>query len=128
MELDPSHQQASVKFDNLHDLLFDGAGNPKGGINKKVEFKGTDFDFLEKEGANLSFGAAGSGGGELEKLKISKQFKLANPIPRFQSVPATPQFFDIAGTYLAYPDLKEPLGKYKVKGGFFSKFSLFSRK
>jgi hypothetical protein len=40
---------------------------------------------------------------EIEKLKISKQFKLVNPVPKFQSVPATPQFFDIAGTYLDYP-------------------------
>lgn len=54
---------------------------------------------------------------EVDKLKITKQFKLANPVPKFQSVPATPEFFDLAGTYLTYPNLEEPLGKYRSQGG-----------
>ena len=51
-----------------------------------------------------------------------------NPVPKFQSVPATPQFFDLAGAYLEYPDLAEPLGKYKTGGGLFKKITgLFGR-
>ena len=62
---------------------------------------------------------------EVDKLKVSKQFKLINPVPRFQSIPATPQFFDVAGTYIEYPDLEEAMTKYKAQGGFFKKFTGF---
>lgn len=62
---------------------------------------------------------------EVDKLKISKTFKLVNPVPKFQSVPAAPQFFDLAGTYVAYPQLDEAIGKYKVQGGLFSKITGF---
>jgi hypothetical protein len=54
---------------------------------------------------------------EVDKVKISKTFKLVNPVPKFQSVPATPQFIDLAGTHLSYPSLEEPLGKFKSAGG-----------
>ena len=62
---------------------------------------------------------------ELDKMKISKQFKLVNPLPKFQSVPATPQFFDLAGAYVSYPDVSESLGKYKAGGGLFKKITGF---
>jgi len=65
---------------------------------------------------------------EIDKLKISRQLKLVNPLPKFQSVPATPQFFDLAGAYVSYPDLAESIGKYKVGGGLFKKITgLFGR-
>lgn len=51
-----------------------------------------------------------------------------NPVPKFQSVPATPQFFDLAGTHVAYPNLEEPLAKYKstaAAGGLFKKLTGF---
>ena len=65
---------------------------------------------------------------DLDKLKISKQFKLINPLPKFQSVPATPQFFDLAGAYVSYPNLDDALSKFKVQGGLFKKITgLFGR-
>jgi hypothetical protein len=41
----------------------------------------------------------------LSKLKVSKQMKLVSFVPHFQSVPATPQFFDNASQFLDYPDV-----------------------
>lgn len=43
---------------------------------------------------------------DMSKMKISKQFKLINPLPKLQSVQATPQFFDMAGGYVVYPDME----------------------
>ena len=43
-------------------------------------------------------------------------------------MPATPQFFDLAGTFIAYPDLTEALSKYKstgAGGGLFKKLTGF---
>ena len=37
----------------------------------------------------------------------------------------TPEFFDLAGTYVAYPDLQETIGKYKVQAGLFKKLTGF---
>jgi hypothetical protein len=69
---------------------------------------------------------------EVDKVKISKQFKLVNPIPKFQSVPATPQFIDLAGSHITYPSLEEPMSKFKTAagggGGLFKKITgLFGR-
>jgi len=50
----------------------------------------------------------------MSKMKISKQFKLINPLPKLQSVQATPQFFDMAGGYIIYPDLEVQTKKYEV--------------
>lgn len=88
---------------------------------------GDSLDFLASDGQNITFveTASGKKAVEIDKLKISKQFKLVNPVPKFQSVPATPQFFDLAGAYVDYPDLTEPLGKYKAAGGLFKKLTGF---
>jgi hypothetical protein len=54
-----------------------------------------------------------------------------NPVPKFQSVPATPQFIDLAGSHITYPSLDEPLSKFKTAaggGGLFKKITgLFGR-
>jgi len=39
---------------------------------------------------------------DLSKVKLSKQFKLIDPLPKMKSVPATPEFFDLAGAYITY--------------------------
>ena len=123
-----------VKIDNLYDIIFDGAGHPKSeeSQRKKVVISGDRIDFLEQHpiGSNVQFieTMGGKKVVEVDKLKISKQFKLVNPAPQFQSVPATPQFFDLAGAHLAYPSLKEPMGKYKgqqAAGGIFKKLTGF---
>src|SRR5688572_16651026 len=112
-----------VKFDNLYDLLFNNSGQAKHNVDKKLVISGDRLDFLETQAQNIqikdTFG--GKNPIELDKLKISKQFKLVNPVPKFQSVPATPQFFDLAGGFITYPDLAEPLSKYKAQGGLFKK-------
>jgi hypothetical protein len=122
-----------VRFDNLYDVLFSqgtsGAGEAsfKQNTTKKLVIKGDHLDFLEDGGKNIqmqsTFGDKKTF--EVERAKISKTFKLVNPVPKFQSVPAAPQFFDLAGAYLAYPALDEPLTKYKVQAGIFSKFKGF---
>ena len=56
---------------------------------------------------------------DVEKLKLSKQMKLLNPVPKFQSVPATPQFFDLASGFVEYPSLAESVEKHKVQKGLF---------
>ena len=122
-----------VKFDNLYDLLFDGEGHPKSSnaLTKSVLISGQNLDFLDQHpsGSNVQFldAIGNSKVVDVDKLKISKQFKLVNPIPKFQSVPANPQFFDLAGSHLAYPNLEEPLTKFKGAqgGGLFKKITGF---
>jgi hypothetical protein len=112
-----------IKFDNLYDLLFDGNGHPKSeeSLGMKVVISGNHLDFLEQHpsGSNIQFvePLGGKKAVDIDKVKISKQFKLLNPVPKFQSVPATPHLFDLAGGYLDYPSLEEPLAKFKTAGG-----------
>lgn len=123
--------QKQVKFDNLYDLLFNDAGKPKENLTKKLVFNQERLDFLENFGQNIQIvdTVGQKKTVEIDKLKITKQFKLVNPVPKFQSVPATPQFFDLAGAHISYPNLDEPMGKYKVQGGgLFKKITgLFGR-
>jgi hypothetical protein len=86
-----------VKFDNLYDVLFNGAGQIKSesSLTKKVVISGDRLDFLEnvqQPGGNVAFvdTLGGAKAFEVDKVKISKTFKLVNPVPKFQSVPATP--------------------------------------
>ena len=86
-----------VKFDNLYDVLFNGAGQIKSesSLTKKVVISGDRLDFLEnvqRPGGNVAFvdTLGGAKAFEVDKVKISKTFKLVNPVPKFQSVPATP--------------------------------------
>lgn len=95
-----------------------------------MQIEGERLDFLEQQGKNIKFQNIIQNEANIENIKISKHFKLVNPLPKFQSVPATPQFFDLAGAYIEYPDLQEPLIKYKgQEGGLFKKFTgFFGRK
>lgn len=65
-------------------------------------------------------------------MKLSKQFKLIEPIPKLQSVPANPQFFDMAGGFLGYIDAEEAeveAKKYEIAGSMFSAITgFFSKK
>lgn len=58
---------------------------------------------------------------DISKIKLSKQYKLINPLPNLKSVPATPQFFDIAGGYVSYGqnavDPAVEAAKYQIAGG-----------
>jgi len=88
-------------------------------MTKTLVFNGERLDFLEVSGKNISVSSTvgEKKAIEIDKLKITKQFKLVNLVPKFQSAPATPQFFDLAGAYLTYPDFEESLGKYRAQGG-----------
>jgi hypothetical protein len=108
-----------VVFDNLYDLVFNAAGEPKRSADAKLTLQGDHLDFLKNGASNMTFGEAGAEKPfyDIGKAKIGKQFKILNPVPKFQSVPATPQFFDLAGSTLTYPSHEEAVAKYKAQGG-----------
>lgn len=70
-------------------MLFNDNGQTKSqaSLTKKVVISGERLDFLEQTnpGSNVAF--VESFGGkkvvEVDKVKISKQFKLVNPVPKF---------------------------------------------
>lgn len=80
---------------------------------------------MDTEGKNIKSQAMAVKAVDVDKLKLSKQFTLVNPVPKFQSVPATPQFFDLAGVYLDYPNLADSVEKHKVQKGLFGAISGF---
>ena len=102
MKVDESLKLKQVKFDNLYDILFTHQGQPKQNLTKTLTLNGDRLDFLDVSGKNLAIQNSESDKKaiEVDKLKISKTFKLVNPVPKFQSVPATPQFFDLAAAHL----------------------------
>lgn len=57
----------------------------KDNTSKKLTIKGDKFDFLDDGGQNIqiaeTFGRKKPI--EIEKVKINKQFKLLNPVPKF---------------------------------------------
>jgi len=77
------------------------------------------LNFLETGNLEVKDNAEGSQF-ELSKVKLSKQFKLISALPKLKSVPATPQFFDMAGGFIQYPDAALEAKKYEVQGGMFS--------
>ena len=119
-----------VKFDNLYDLLIDSSNTKLKDNLTSIVFTGDRVDFLENQGQNVQFHYDENSNQlskvlDADKLKIGKQFKFVNPLPKFQSVPAAPQFFDMAGAHIQYPDLTESLNKYRPQGGLFKKLTGF---
>ena len=92
LQIDTSTEQKQklVKFDNLYDVLFTSSGHPKQNLTKKLIIRGEFMDFLEHQNVSIVETVGSKKTIEVDKLKISKQFKFVNPIPKFQSVPATP--------------------------------------
>ena len=115
-----------VVFDNLYNTLYDDNQELKSDANLQSEVKLGDskahLNFLEAQ--NLLIQPAEEQL-DLSKVKISKQFKLASALPKLKSVPATPQFFDMAGGYIQYPNAEVEAKKYEIQGGMFSAFSGF---
>lgn len=74
-----------VKFDNLYDVLFTGQGQQKINTSKKLKITDDKLDFLESAGKNLliTHTIGDKQAIEVDKLKISKTFKLVNPVPKF---------------------------------------------
>lgn len=119
-----------VNFDNVFDLVFNSNSmNPKQDTQKTVTIKDNNSDkarlnFLGNGNLNITDRADKGEEFDLSKVKLSKQFKLINPLPKMKSVPATPEFFDIAGGYITYNqngvDPEVESAKYEVQGGLFS--------
>ena len=113
---DPDVSQ--MKIDNLYDMLFDSFGNPKltQNLSKKalISDSRVPMSILENQGRSIKFEELGRTAVDLSKIKVNKSFKAVNAIPRFQSVPATPYLFDLAGDSVDYPDLTEEKAKFGV--------------
>ena len=127
----PSSDFKRVDIDNLYDLLFNDSLKAKSASNLnmhvKVGSKGhlnildaeTNFKVEPKDEEDESTTI------DLTKVKINKQFKLVNSLPKLKSVPATPQFFDMAGGYIMYPDAEVKAKEFEIQGGVFSAISGF---
>ena len=66
-------------------MLFSSGGHLKTNLSKKLILSGEKFEILESQGRNLQFVEqfGGKKAVELDKMKLSKQFKLVNPVPKF---------------------------------------------
>lgn len=84
MHVKAQEQQSALRIDNLYDILFDFAGNPKTQHQQdKLVFKGNNFDFLESEGKNIDTQALAKKAVDVKQLRLTKQFTLVNPVPKF---------------------------------------------
>ena len=98
-----------VKFDNVFDMVFNSNSMlPKQEVSKQVLLQDSSSDkarlnFLGHDDTlKISAKSEDAEDFDLSKVKLSKQFKLINPLPKMRSVPATPEFFDLAGAYITY--------------------------
>jgi len=136
-EASPKDEHAQqLAFDNLFEKFFDSNQQSlKPYLNHKVSVGqvnaqgNAELNFLgeataDKEGFQVEK-LGGAEGVDVAKLKINKQFKLINPLPKMQSVAATPQFFDLADFYIKYPDAEVEAQKYQIQGGMFSAIAGF---
>lgn len=66
-------------------MLFNNAGQPKENLSKKLVITGDKLDFLDSSSQNIQFQEVfgEKKAVEIDKLKLSKQFKLVNPVPKF---------------------------------------------
>ena len=124
-------EKAQVQINNLYDLLFDPYGQSKTkNLNQKVVVRGDTLEILGSHGNAIGIESISTRVAEepFENLKWNKGLKVVNPIPHFQSVPATAHLFDLAGGTIDYPDVSEEAATFQIKkglmsaiGGFFGK-------
>ena len=93
----------------MFDLVFNSNSmNPKESAQKVVTIRDASnpekarLNFLGNDNLTIVERAEDAEEFDLSKVKLSKQFKLINPLPKMKSVPDTPEFFDIAGGYITY--------------------------
>ena len=60
-----------------------------------------------------------------ENMKWNKSLKIVNPVPQFQSVPATAHVFDLAGMDLQYESLETEAAQFQIKSSMFGKIGSF---
>lgn len=121
-------KRAEVRLDNLYDLLYDHCGQSKAGnLNQKVVINGPTLEILESQGNAVSFAAVTSEEAELcfESMKWNKSLKIVNPVPRFQSVPATAHLFDVAGGDLDFKSIEAEAAQFKIKSSMLSSIGSF---
>ena len=89
--------------------------------------RGQTLEILETHGNAIGFENIDKSVAEepFEKLKWNKGLKLVNPIPKFQSVPATAHLYDLAGQTVDYPDVTEEAATFQIKKGLMSAFGGF---
>lgn len=102
MTVDTAKNEKVIEYDNLYERLFDDKLQLKSVNNTQKQVAiGNDqalINFLE---AGLSIDNKQElDQVDISKLKVNKQYKLINPLPKLKSVAATPQFFDMAGGYI----------------------------
>ena len=70
---------------------------------------GPTLEILESKGNAISFQSVTpeDAQGTFNNLKWNKSLKIVNPVPQFQSVPATAHLFDLAGGELQYEQIDE---------------------
>ena len=110
-------QKATIHLDNLYDLLFDPSGVSKtSNLNQKIVIRGDTLEILESEGSAIGFESIDKASMEepFDKLKWNKGLKIVNPLPKFQSVPATAHLFDLAGATIDYPELADEAAAFQV--------------
>ena len=115
-----------VEVDNLYDMLFSDPHTAKTAENlsKKVTVGSNGLLNVLEAGDQFKVEAQEEDL-DLNKLKINKQFKLVSSLPKLQTVPATPQFFDMAGGYVTYADPEVEAAKFEVQASMFSAISGF---
>ena len=126
IEVKQQQNMKSVEFDSVFDLLFSSDSKPKTADNleKRVRIgeQKALLNVLENAGS-LQITDQAEDSAAASKVKVTKQVKLVNYLPKLKSVPATPQFFDMAGGYVQYPDFEQESKKYEsAAAGFFSGF------
>ena len=124
MLIEASGPQKQIKYDNVYDMIYSQGSKAKlqENLSKQVRLGDTKSQLNFLENSNQLVDEADPSlqdNVDLSKVKINKQFRLISTLPKLQSVPATPQFFDIAGGYISYPSAEVEAEKYKVQGGLF---------
>ena len=112
-----------VKLDNLYDVMFASPtqAKPQSNLDKHVRV-GADgkMNVLPNHFSISDLPEDAEPVLDLTKVKVSKTFKLVSSLPKLKTVPATPQFFDMAGSFVTYPDAQVEAKKYEISTGLFS--------
>ena len=84
--------------------------------------RGDTLEILGGKGSAISFESIDKATMRepFDKLKWNKGLKIVNPLPKFQSVPATAHLFDLAGATIDYPELADEAAAFQVQKGLMS--------
>ena len=96
-------------------------------MNQKVVINGPTLELLESKGNAVGFQSVSQEQAKraFEGLKWNKSLKIVNPVPQFQSVPATAHLFDLAGGQLDYDEIDAEAAQFKIKASMMSSIGSF---